>query len=64
MAYKTNPSTIEDFKSNVQFQLDNIVGYVGADDFESGFIKTKYLIEAFEALNLHIENNLNTLNEK
>lgn len=45
-----NPSTIEDLKHNVYFQLDNLIGWLSMDDYESALIKAKCLVDALSAV--------------
>lgn len=48
--YVATPITIEDYAQNVQFQLDNVSGWIGAQDYESALIKARYLVQALELL--------------
>lgn len=44
------PSTIEDFKNNVHFQVENVKGWLSVNDYESALIKAKCLVEALQAI--------------
>lgn len=40
------PSTMEEFQNNVNFQLDNVKGWVSVNDYEAALIKAKCLVDA------------------
>lgn len=44
------PKTNEEFEHNVQFQLDNVNGWVGSKKYESALIKAECLVEALQEL--------------
>lgn len=48
-----NPVTVEDYVQNVQFQFDNVSGWLGAKKYESALIKARYLVQALEDLEKH-----------
>lgn len=48
MAYINNPQTKEELENNVQFQLENVMGWISAKDYESALIKATSLVEALE----------------
>lgn len=50
--YIPQPKSIEEYFSNVQFQLDNVQGYLGAGLKENAHIKAQSLVEASAALEL------------
>lgn len=41
-----NPSTIEEFKQNIDFQMDNVKGWLSVNDYQSALIKAKCLVDA------------------
>ena len=41
-----NPASIEEFKQNIDFQMDNLQGWLSVNDYESALIKAKCLVEA------------------
>lgn len=48
MEYINNPKTKEELENNVQFQLENVMGWISAKDYESALIKANSLVEALE----------------
>lgn len=48
MGYINNPQTKEELENNVQFQLENVMGWISAKDYESALIKANSLVEALE----------------
>ena len=51
--FVANPVTVEDYVQNVQFQFDNVSGWLGAKKYESALIKARYLVQALEDLEKH-----------
>jgi hypothetical protein len=45
-----NPSTIEDYKQNVEFQMDNLKGWLSVNDYQSALIKAKCLVDALKEI--------------
>lgn len=45
-----NPSTIDDFKHNVEFQMDNLKGWLSVNDYQAALIKAKCLVDALSAV--------------
>lgn len=45
-----NPSTIEEFKQNINFQMDNVKGWLSVNDYQSALIKAKCLVDALQAI--------------
>jgi hypothetical protein len=45
-----NPSTIEDYKQNVEFQMDNLKGWLSVNDYQSVLIKAKCLVDALKEI--------------
>jgi len=48
--YINNPITTEDYLNNIQFQLDNIEGYISIKSYESALIKAKCLVQDLNEL--------------
>lgn len=48
MGYINNPKTKEELENNVQFQLENVMGWISAKDYESALIKANSLVDALE----------------
>lgn len=48
--YKLTPETIEDFKNNVDFQSENLQGWLSISSYESALIKARCLVEDLERL--------------
>lgn len=48
--YINNPSTIEDFKQNVKFQMDNVNGWISINDYQSALIKANCLVDALRKI--------------
>lgn len=46
MSFIKNPSTIEEFKQNVDFQMENVKGWLSVKDYQSALIKAKCLVDA------------------
>lgn len=40
----------ENLKTEVQFQLDNVVGWIETGNYEAALIKARYLVEALEKI--------------
>ena len=53
--FTNNPSTIETFKQNVDFQMDNVKGWLSVNDYQYALIKAKCLVEALAALVAFVE---------
>jgi len=51
-----NPSKIEEFKQNVQFQLENVTGWISVNDYQSALIKAKCLVDALQKIIVAEEN--------
>ena len=49
-SYINNPSTIEDFKQNVKFQMDNVNGWISINDYQSALIKANCLVDALREI--------------
>lgn len=45
-----NPVTIEDFANNAKFQLSNVNGWMGVNDYECALIKARCLVDDLENL--------------
>lgn len=45
-----NPSTIEDFKQNVEFQMENVQGWLSVNDYQSALTKAKCLVDALQKI--------------
>ena len=45
-----NPTTIEEFKQNVEFQMDNVKGWLSVNDYQSALTKAKHLVEALQEI--------------
>jgi hypothetical protein len=45
-----NPSTIEEFEQNVEFQMESVKGYIALKEYESALIKAKCLIDALSKI--------------
>lgn len=45
-----NPASIEEFKQNVDFQMDNVKGWLSVNDYESALIKAKCLVDALQEI--------------
>lgn len=45
-----SPSTIQEFKQNVDFQMDNVKGWLSVNDYQSALIKAKCLVDALQAI--------------
>jgi len=41
-----NPSSIDEFKQNVDFQMENVKGWLSVNDYQSALIKAKCLVDA------------------
>jgi len=41
-----NPSTIEELEQNVEFQMDNVKGWLSIKDYQSALIKARCLVDA------------------
>ncbi len=41
----------ENLKTEVQFQLDNVAGWISVEDYEAALIKARGLVEALEKIN-------------
>lgn len=48
--YKLTPETIEDFKNNVDFQSENLQGWLSIGSYESALIKARCLVEDLQLL--------------
>lgn len=46
----SNPCTIEEFKQNVDFQMDNLEGWLSINDYQSALIKAKCLVDALKEI--------------
>ena len=46
MGFIKNAKTKEDLENNVQFQLENVIGWVNSKKYESALIKAECLVEA------------------
>lgn len=44
------PKTIEDYQSNVHFQLNNVEGWLTINRYESALIKANCLVDALQIL--------------
>ena len=47
------PKTVQEFESNVNFQISNVQGWISIKDYECALIKAKCLVEAIEKLIAH-----------
>lgn len=50
LTFIKNPVTIEELKNNVQFQLENVTGWLLIDDYQSALIKAKCLVDALQQI--------------
>lgn len=50
MPYINNPQTKEELENNIQFQLENVMGWISVKDYESALIKATTLVEALEEI--------------
>ena len=50
MPYISNPKTKKDLENNVQFQLENVMGWISSKDYESALIKAETLVEALQEI--------------
>jgi hypothetical protein len=48
--YTLIPTTIESYKHNVDFQMENVKGYLSVNDYQSALIKAKCLVDDLKAL--------------
>ena len=44
------PTTMEEFQDNVQFQLDNVKGWLSVNDYQSALITAQCLVEALKKI--------------
>lgn len=44
------PKKIEEFRQNVDFQMDNVKGWLSVNDYQSALIKAKHLVDALRAI--------------
>lgn len=44
------PSIIEEFKQNVDFQMDNVKAWLSVNDYQSALIKAKCLVDALQEI--------------
>ena len=44
------PKTVEEFRQNVDFQMDNVNGWISVNDYQSALIKAKHLVDALRAV--------------
>ena len=44
------PKKIEEFRQNVDFQMDNVKGWLSVNDYQSALIKAKHLVDALRAV--------------
>lgn len=49
-SFINNPSTIEDFKQNIDFQMDNVKGWLSVNDYQSALIKARMLVDALQEI--------------
>lgn len=45
-----NPGSIEELRQNVQFQMENVEGWLSVNDYQSALIKAKCLLDALQAI--------------
>lgn len=50
MEYIQNPTTAAELQNNVQFQLDNVLGWLSVRKHENALIKAECLVDALRAL--------------
>lgn len=50
MEYIQNPTTTAELQNNVQFQLDNVLGWLSVRNYENALIKAECLVSALQAL--------------
>lgn len=41
---------MEDYKQNVEFQMDNVKGWLSVNDYQSALIKAKCLVDALQKI--------------
>lgn len=55
--YITNPSSYDDFKRNIDFHIQNVQGWISANDYEAAMIKAQCLCDDIRKL-IDYQNNL------
>jgi hypothetical protein len=47
---ETSEKQAQELEQSIQFQLDNVIGWIGAKQYDSALIKAEYLIKDLRAI--------------